>query len=148
MSDAPPTMPRMFARALAGWPPVSAKPRAPSAAETVAKHRTAWTASLLRRGRRSPTVLSQDPRSAARMSWGWSTARVPSWPLQRCVRERASPAGRARAAIENALFRIALPHLDSLGLGSLLHHDVDFLSPADVWDVHRNLGTAIERDVR
>src|SRR3989442_7263553 len=74
--------------------------------------------------------------------------RVPCWTLYRSVSERASPAARTRTAIENALFRIELPHFGPLGLGSLLHHDVDFLSPADVRDVHRNLGAAIECDVR
>src|SRR5947199_1062986 len=73
--------------------------------------------------------------------------RVPCWTLYRSVSERASPAARMRTAIENALFRIALPHLDPLGLGSFLHHDVDFLSPADVRDVHRDLRAAVERNV-
>src|SRR2546425_12640185 len=74
--------------------------------------------------------------------------RVPCWTLYRSVRDRASPAAKTRAAIENALLRIALPHLDPLGLSSFLHHDVDFLSPAHVRDVHGDLRAAVERDVR
>src|SRR3989449_2925500 len=73
--------------------------------------------------------------------------RVPCWTLYRSVSERASPAARTRAAIERALFRIALPHLDSLGLGSFLHHDVDFLSPADVRDLPRYLRADVDRHV-
>src|SRR2546426_9303902 len=74
--------------------------------------------------------------------------RVPCWTLYRSVRDTTRPTDKTRTAIEKALLRIAVPHLDPFRFRPLLHHDVDFLSPAHTRDVHRDLCAAVERDVR
>src|SRR6266571_8765166 len=76
------------------------------------------------------------------------TMRFPCWTLYRSASDTARPTDNATATIENALLRIAVPHLDPFRFRPLLHHDVDFLSPAHVRDVHRDLCAAVERDVR
>src|SRR6266852_3398064 len=76
------------------------------------------------------------------------TTSVPCCTLYKSVRDRAKPTDRTRAAIAKALFRIAVPHLDSLGLRAFLHHHVNGLAAPHVGDVHRHLRAAVEGDVR
>src|SRR2546425_304913 len=74
--------------------------------------------------------------------------RVPCWTLYRSVRDTTRPTDKTRTAIEKALLRIAVPHLNPFRFRPLLHHDVDFLSPAHTRDVHRDLCAAVERSER